>query len=168
MIDNYVCRVQYNNGSGTSSKVYLFKTSNFGSAESLALAAGRKEANYVSSIWCSSIKRKYQNGKLDKVVYTPTYTKLYRCTLAGVYNELTTKPENISFLFCYTPEATDAELLNYITGGTVDGEGHVEFNLTDARYVLVTQDNAATLNLPATAVKFTFELGRKSRNRTQV
>jgi hypothetical protein len=168
MINNYVCRVQYNNGSGTTSKVYLFQTSNFGSAEALALSAARNEASYVSNAWCSSVKRKYQNGKLDKTAYTATYTKLYRCTLRGVYNELTTKPENISFLFAFAPSATDAELLNYITGGTVDGNGAVEFNIADARYVLVTVLNAGTLNLPVTTVKFTFELGRKSRNRTQV
>lgn len=167
-MNNYVCRVQYNNGSGISTKIYLFKTSNFGSAEALALSAARNEASYVSNAWCSSVKRKYQNTKLDKTTYTATYTKLYRCTLRGVYNELTTKPENISFLFAFTPSATDAELLNYITGGTVDGNGEVEFNILDARYILITVDNAATYNLPVTTVKFTYELGRKSRNRTQV
>ena len=165
---NYVCRVQYKGaGNAGLSKVYLFQTGSFSNAESLALSRARNEADYVTNAWCSSIKRKNATT-IDSLSYDRDgdYTVLYRATLEKLWDNTKEKLVTVSFLFYFgTANYSDNQLKGRITGETTKVNGGVEFDINDAGYTVVTEDNCASLGLitaDVTTFKFSKELGRRS------
>src|SRR5574344_449564 len=166
---NYVCRVQYKGAMNAGlSKVYLFKTGSFSNAEGLPLSRARNEADYVTNAWCSSIKRKNATT-IDSLDYDRDggYTVLYRATLEKLWDNTKEKLVTVSFLFYFGAEGyNDNQLKGRITGVTLKVDSNlVEFDINDAGYTVVTEDNCASLGLTTTNVttfKFSKELGRRS------
>ena len=165
---NYVCRVQYKGAENAGlSKVYLFRTGSFSNAESLALSRARNEGDYVTNAWCSSIKRK-NTSSIDSLSYDRDgdYTVLYRATLERLWDNTKEKLVTVSFLFYFgTDGYSDNQLKGRITGATSKLDGGVEFDINNAGYTVVTEDNCASLGLAiadVTTFKFSKELGRKS------
>ena len=101
MADLYVCRVVYQSESGIRSSVYTFKTTGFGTAESLGYAAVMKEPDYVRGRKVTSIKRKNISDLDNLSVGDGQY--LYRATIKNlkrVYDDSSLdKYVRVSFVF---------------------------------------------------------------------
>jgi len=100
-VDLFVCRATYSckkeKGIGIGSKIYAFNTTGFGTAESLAYNAVKKESDYAAAAKVTSIKRKNRSALDNTTVGSGEY--LYRCTARNLLHISSSRIVSVSFVF---------------------------------------------------------------------
>lgn len=156
MADLFVCRATYvskkETGTGVGSKIYSFVTTGFGTAESLAYAAVKKEANYAASAKVTSIKRKNMS-KLDNAT-VGSGQQLYRATVHNLLHVTSNSNVSVSFVF---PSSISADNGLDVQALTSEVRDYVK----DKGYSW--QDSGKNL----TTVVFSLELKKRSAQKTK-